>query len=157
MSNRKRLWKSSYKPSLLWKNEGKAWQSDKGRAWRRKEDADYFNSYKNILQELLDEEKERKKLGLSNTFEFAVFGELMNITKDEVTSKNFTKKISEGIREETELVGWKTKTSSEKRLGNIIYDIMFEIQNKKKIVKIKRMNWPSGLLNWQKETYEYTF
>jgi hypothetical protein len=32
---------------------------------------------------------------------------------------------------ETELVGWKTKTSSEKQIGNIIYDILSEIQNKK--------------------------
>ena len=98
---------------------------------KRKEDADYFNSYKKILQELLDEENERKKLGLSNTFEFAVFEELVKITKDKETSKKFTKKISEGIREETELVGWKTKTSSEKQLGNVIYDIVSEIQNKK--------------------------
>ena len=30
---------------------------------KRVEDADYFNSYKKILQELLDEENERKKLG----------------------------------------------------------------------------------------------
>jgi hypothetical protein len=28
---------------------------------RRKEDADYFNSYKIMLQELLDEEKEKKE------------------------------------------------------------------------------------------------
>lgn len=98
---------------------------------KRKEDADYFNSYKKILQELLDEENERKKLGLSNTFEFAVFEELVKITKDEKVSKNFTIKISDEIREEIELVGWKTKTSSEKHLGNIIYDIVSEIQNKK--------------------------
>lgn len=30
---------------------------------KRTEDADYFNSYKKMLQELLDEENERKKLG----------------------------------------------------------------------------------------------
>ena len=83
------------------------------------------------MQELLDEENERNKLGLSNMFEFAVFEELVRITKDEETSKNFTKKISEWIRQETELVGWKTKTSSEKHLGNIIYDIVSEIHNKK--------------------------
>jgi DNA polymerase I-like protein with 3'-5' exonuclease and polymerase domains len=98
---------------------------------KRKEDADYFNSWKKILQELLHEENERKKLGFSNMFEFAVFEELVKITKDEETSKSFTKKISEGIRQETELVGWKTKTSSEKQLGNVIYDIVSEIQNKK--------------------------
>ena len=48
---------------------------------KRKEDADYFNSYKKILQELLDEENERKKLGFSNMFEFAVYEELLKITK----------------------------------------------------------------------------
>jgi hypothetical protein len=35
----------------------------------RKEEADYFNGYKKILQELLNEENETKKLGLSNMFE----------------------------------------------------------------------------------------
>jgi len=43
---------------------------------RRKKDADYFNDYKKILQEALDEDKERKKIGLSTMFEFAVYEEL---------------------------------------------------------------------------------
>jgi len=43
----------------------------------------------------------------------------------------YTKKISEGVKQETELVGWKTKTNSEKQIGNIIYDILSEIQNEK--------------------------
>src|SRR4051794_40937619 len=43
---------------------------------KRVEDADYFNSYKKILQELLDEENERKKLVLSNNFEFVVYEDL---------------------------------------------------------------------------------
>ncbi len=98
---------------------------------KRMEEADYFNDYKKILQELLNEENERKKLGFSNMFEFAVYEELLKILKDKETSKTFTKKISEEIREETGLVGWKTKTSSEKRIGNIVYYIVSEIQNKK--------------------------
>ncbi|MDN5845706.1 MAG: HsdR family type I site-specific deoxyribonuclease, partial [Candidatus Nitrosocosmicus sp.] len=90
----------------------------------RKEEADYFNDYKKILEELLNEEKERRKLGFSNMFEFAVYEELLKVTKDNETSKEFTKKISKEIRKETELVGWKTKTSSEKQLSIIIYDIL---------------------------------
>jgi hypothetical protein len=43
---------------------------------RRKKDVDYFNDYKKILQEALDEDKERKKIGLSTMFEFAVYEEL---------------------------------------------------------------------------------
>ncbi len=39
--------------------------------------------------------------------------------------------MAKGTRKETKLVGWKTKTSSEKHLGNVIYDIVSEIQNKK--------------------------
>ncbi|HEX5185982.1 MAG TPA: HsdR family type I site-specific deoxyribonuclease [Nitrososphaeraceae archaeon] len=97
----------------------------------RKEEADYFNGYKKILQELLDEENERKKLGFSNMFEFAVYEELLKVTKDKENSKDFTKKISKGIKKETELVGWKTKTSSEKQLSIIIYDILSEFPNKK--------------------------
>jgi len=49
---------------------------------KKLEQAQYFNSYKKILQELLNEENERKKLGLSNTFEFAVYEELLKIFKD---------------------------------------------------------------------------
>jgi hypothetical protein len=33
----------------------------------------FFNDYKKILQEALDEDKERKKLGFSAIFEFAVY------------------------------------------------------------------------------------
>ena len=55
----------------------------------------------------------------------------MKLLKDKEASKTFTKKVSEGIKQETELVGWKTKTSSEKQIGNIIYDVLFEIPNKK--------------------------
>ena len=71
---------------------------------KRMEDADYF-SYKKILQELLEEKKERNELGFSNMFEFAVYEELLKITKEKETSKSFTKKISEGIQKETGLVG----------------------------------------------------
>src|SRR5215211_3150743 len=98
----------------------------------RKEDADYFNSYKKILEELLEQEKERAKLGLSNAFEHAVFEELLKITKnDKELSKSITKKISENIKKETELVGWKTKRSSEKQLSITIYDTLLESKNKK--------------------------
>lgn len=79
----------------------------------------------------MDEENERKKLGFSNLFEFAVYEELLKVTKDKENSKNYTKKISESIKKETELVGWKTKTSSEKQLSIIIYDILSEFPNKK--------------------------
>ena len=97
----------------------------------RKEDADYFNSYKKILEELLEQEKEREKLGLANAFEHAIFEELLKITKNKELSKSITKKISENIKIETELVGWKTKRSSEKQLSITIYDILSESKNKK--------------------------
>ena len=98
---------------------------------KRKDDAYFFNSYKEILQELLHEDRERKKLGLSNTFEFAVYEDLLKITKDKNTSKTFTKKIAEGIGKETKLVDWKTKTSSEKEIYLIIYDVLSKAKSKK--------------------------
>ena len=97
----------------------------------RKEDADYFNSYKKILEELLEQEKEREKLGLANAFEHAIFEELLKITKNKELSKSITKKIAENIKTETDLVGWKTKRSSQKQLSIIIYDILSESKNKK--------------------------
>ena len=92
---------------------------------------DYFNSYKRILEELLEQEKEREKLGLANTFEHAIFEELLKITKNKELSKSITKKISKNIKEEPELVGWETKRSSEKQLSITIYDILSESKNKK--------------------------
>ena len=97
----------------------------------RKEDADYFNSYKKILEELLEQEKEREKLGLANAFEHAIYEELLKITQIKELSKSITKKIAENIKTEIDLVGWKTKRSSQKQLSIIIYDILSESKNKK--------------------------
>ena len=41
------------------------------------------------------------------------------------------KKISENIKKEIGLVGWKTKRSSQKQLSITIYDILSESKNKK--------------------------
>jgi len=97
----------------------------------RNEDAYYFNHYKQILLELNHQESEWKRLGLTNTFEHAIFEGLLKITKDKELCIKSTKKISDEIKDETRLVGWKNKTSSEKQLGMIIYDILTETQNKK--------------------------
>ncbi len=102
----------------------------------RRENADYFNSYKEFLKELYEQEIERKKLGLSDAFEHAIFEGLLKLTKDKELTKKITKKISSGIGEETQLVGWKTKRSSEKQLGMIIYDILTGINNRKVEEKI---------------------
>jgi type I restriction enzyme, R subunit len=95
---------------------------------RRRKDADYFNNYKKILQEALEEENERKKLGFSNMFEFAVYEHLQHTLKDDdgTISKNITKSIFDQIKKETEIVGWKTKTSSKKKMSVIVYDILTE-------------------------------
>ena len=37
-----------------------------------------------------------------------------------------TKKISDVVNDETKIVGWKTKTSSEKKMSISIYDILNE-------------------------------
>jgi hypothetical protein len=46
---------------------------------------------------------------------------------DEVDSlKKITKSIFDKLREETQIVGWKTKTGSEKEMIITIYDILSE-------------------------------
>jgi type I restriction enzyme R subunit len=98
----------------------------------RKEDADYFNKYEEILKELYGQEEERKKLGFTNNFEFAVYEELLKVTKDANLSKSSTKKISEGINEEiTKIKDWQKKLTSQKRLESTIYDILIQTGNKK--------------------------
>jgi len=96
---------------------------------RRKENANYFNTggYTQIYQEALNQDKEHKKLGFSNPFEFAVYSELQSLKGDEVDSlKKITKSIYDKLREESQIVGWKTKTGSEKEMIIAIYDILSE-------------------------------
>ena len=93
---------------------------------RRKGEADYFNNYKEIYEEALSEDRKRKDLGFSTKFEFAVYSEIKSIVNNDKESKNTTKSIFEKIKRETEIVGWKTKTSSKKNMTNIIYDILTE-------------------------------
>jgi hypothetical protein len=96
---------------------------------RRKENANYFNTsgYTQIYQEALNQDKEHKTLGFSNPFEFAVYSELQSLKGDEVDSlKKITKSIYDKLREETQIVGWKTKTGSEKEMIIAIYDMLSE-------------------------------
>jgi type I restriction enzyme R subunit len=93
---------------------------------RRKQNANYFNNYKEILQEALEEDKERKKLGFSNLFEFAVYEELLEVFKDKKIAMGVTRKVSSMVNDEIQIVGWKTKTSSDKKMSIAIYDILNE-------------------------------
>jgi type I restriction enzyme R subunit len=104
---------------------------------RRKQSADYFNHYADIYKEALSEEDQRKKLGFSTPFEFAVYEELESIKKNRDLSKATTEKISNKLSEEAKLIGWKTKRSSEKKMSIGIYDIL--IENKYPDKKIEDM------------------
>jgi type I restriction enzyme, R subunit len=98
----------------------------------RRDDADYFNRYEEILKDLYGQEEERKKLGFTNAFEFAVYETFLGITKDENISKETTKKVSEGIKEETtKIKDWQKKLTSQKKLESTIYDILSGTNNKK--------------------------
>jgi hypothetical protein len=105
--------------------------------------ADYFNSssqYADIFKDALNEEKQHKKLGFSKPFEFAVYEELESIKKNQELSKVTTKKIFNKLSEETKLIGWKTKRSSEKKMSIDIYDILVESKYpEKKIEEITQM------------------
>jgi len=118
----------------------------------RKDDANYFNRYKEFLQELYEQQEERKKLGLSNAFEHAIFEGLFKLTKDKELSKRTTRKISDGIKDETQLVGWKTKTSSEKQLSMTIYDILTGTRNRKLVEKVDDLT--RQIINLAKNHYE---
>ena len=93
---------------------------------RRIDDARYFNNISQIYKEALETEKQRKKLGFSTAFQFAVFEELQSIKDNKDFSKNITELIYDKVKEETRIVGWRTKTSSEKKLSIAIYDILTE-------------------------------
>jgi type I restriction enzyme, R subunit len=98
----------------------------------RREDADYFNRYEKILKDLYGQEEERKKLGFTSAFEFAVYETLLKEFDDENISKDITKKIFEGIKEEiTNIPDWQNKLTSQKKLESTIYDILNETGIKK--------------------------
>jgi type I restriction enzyme, R subunit len=94
---------------------------------RRKDDATYFNEIAEVYNDAVNQDKERKKLGFSTQFEFAVFEELQALNNKEdgtVSSKEITKTIFDNIKQETNIVGWKTKKGSEKRISVSVYDIL---------------------------------
>ena len=77
------------------------------------------------------QEEERKKLGFTNAFEFAVYETLLKEVDDGNISKDITKKIFEGIKEEiTNIPDWQNKLTSQKKLESTIYDILNETGNK---------------------------
>ena len=84
---------------------------------RRKDDASYFDKIVEVYKEALNTEEQRKKLGFSTPFEFAVYEELQSIRDDKNVSKVTTNSIFRKIQEETKIVGWKTKTSSKKKMS----------------------------------------
>jgi type I restriction enzyme, R subunit len=105
-----------------------------GEESRRIQDARYFNkigkTYSDKLTEIYNEalntEKKRKELGFSTQFEFAVFEQLQSLKDAEKASKDITNAIYRKVKEEAEIVGWKTKRSSEKKMSIAIYDILSE-------------------------------
>ena len=88
----------------------------------------------------------------SNAFEHAIFEGLFKLTKDKELSKRTTRKISDGIKDETQLVGWKTKTSSEKQLSMTIYDILTGTRNRKLVEKVDDLT--RQIINLAKNHYE---
>jgi hypothetical protein len=54
------------------------------------------------------------------------------VRNDEDSSKNLTDAIFNKVKEETKIVGWKTKRSSEKAMSIGIYDILSENNNDNK-------------------------
>ena len=99
---------------------------------RRKTNASYFISpekFEEIYSEAVNEEQERQKVFGSydaTPFEFSLYGELLNVNKNRDEAIRITKEIFAKILSETKIVGWKNKTGSEKRLIEVIYDILYE-------------------------------
>ncbi len=93
---------------------------------RRKDDASYFNKLAKLYNEAINADEERKKLGFSTKFEFAVYELLQSLKSNEKVSKDITNAIYAKVKEEAEIVGWKNKRSSEKKMSIAIYDILSE-------------------------------
>ena len=97
---------------------------------RRQKDADYFGQYKQIYESAIHEERERKKVFENydaHPFEFALYSELEVVLKNRAKSVEATKAIFAKLFLETKIIGWKNKTSSEKKIMEIIYDELANI------------------------------
>jgi hypothetical protein len=55
-----------------------------------------------------------------------VYEELLEVFEDKKIAKNATRKVSSIVNDEIQIVGWKTKTSSDKKMSIAIYDILNE-------------------------------
>lgn len=79
-----------------------------------------------------------------------MYEELQLIKDDKVNSKNVIQSIFDKVKEETKIVGWKTKTSCEKKLCIAVYDILTENKYPEdksdmltpKIVELAKRNLP---------------
>lgn len=103
---------------------------------RRNQSADYFNQHTKLYKEALDTEEQRKKLGFSTQFEFAIFEELESRKMGQEISKTVTEKIFKKVSEEAKLIGWKTKRSSEKKMSIDIYDILSDNKYPDKSIEV---------------------
>lgn len=98
---------------------------------RRKKNADYFTSpdaYTEIYKKALSEEEERKKVFESYEANQFEFALYgeLNKKKSRKDSIEITKRIYEKIRPETELVGWKSKISVQKNIQRVLYEVLGE-------------------------------
>ncbi len=95
---------------------------------RRKKDSTYFTApekYEEIYNEAIHEEQERKKVFgdyQATPFEFSLYSQLYEENKNREESIKLTKEIFYQILPETKIVDWKNKTTSERKLTEIIYD-----------------------------------
>ena len=95
---------------------------------RRRQNAAYVTPsarYEEIYNEAIHEEEERKKIFgdyQATPFEFSLYSELFEVTKDREKSVTLTRDMFSKILPETRIVGWKIKTGSEKKMKEIIYD-----------------------------------
>ena len=54
------------------------------------------------------------------------YKELLEVLKDKKITMGATRKVSSIVNDEIQIVGWKTKTSSDKKMSITIYDILNE-------------------------------
>lgn len=101
---------------------------------RRKKNADYFTNpelYEEIYNQAISEEEERKKVFgdyEATPLEFSIYGELNQIKKDRNVAIDLTKELFSKLKPETEIVGWKNKTSTEKNMKAILYDTLSDAE-----------------------------
>jgi len=92
---------------------------------RRVEAANYFDVYSKLYNEAISgQDKLHEETGIKDNFELATFLLLKDLSDDDELCKKYAKQITKDVKEQTEILDWKSKSGPEKKIYLAPYDTL---------------------------------